>query len=174
MYYGHDNVKILNGGLKKWITEGKQTETTLSTPEPKIFKAAPQANFIADIEDVKLAIEHDEIYLVDALNVEHHAGIKPFHPTLAPAGHIPTAINIPGPSNVKKESGLFLSPIELKEHWRGLKAKPQDKVITYCGGGYYGAFDLFALYQLGYKRVSLYDGAWYEWISDKTRPVETG
>jgi thiosulfate/3-mercaptopyruvate sulfurtransferase len=174
LYYGHDNVKILNGGLKKWITEGRQIETHVSIPALKIFKAAPQASLIADIEDVKLAIKQDNIYLVDALNVEHHVGTKPFHPSLAPAGHIPTAINIPGPSNVKKESGLFLSPVELKKHWSRLKAIPQDKVITYCGGGYYGAFDLFALYQLGYKRISLYDGAWYEWISDKTRPIETG
>jgi thiosulfate/3-mercaptopyruvate sulfurtransferase len=150
----------------------RKIETEASVPTPTIFKAKTQASLIADIEDVKQAIEQENIYLVSALNADHHFGKKPFSPNLAPPGHIPTAINIPGPSNVK-ENGLFLSSVELKEHWSKLKATPQDKVITYCGAGYYGAFDLFALYQLGYKQISLYDGSWIEWKSDKTRPIAT-
>jgi thiosulfate/3-mercaptopyruvate sulfurtransferase len=173
MYYGHDNVKMLNGGLGKWKAEGRELETKASVPTPTVFKATIQANLIADIKDVQQAIEQKNIYLVDALNADHHFGRKPFSPNLAPPGHIPSAINIPGPSNISTETGLFLSPVELKAHWSKLKANPQDKVITYCGAGYYGAFDLFALYQLGYKRISLYDGSWIEWISDKTRPIAT-
>ena len=173
MYYGHHNVKILNGGFKKWKMEGREIEIEAFVPPPAVFKSTIQANFISDIDDVKQAIDQDDIYLIDALNADHHFGRKPFAPTLAPPGHIPTAINIPGPSNVSTETGLFLSPVELKEHWSILKAKPQDKVITYCGAGYYGAFDLFALYQLGYNQISLYDGSWIEWISDPTRPVAT-
>jgi len=172
-YYGHDNVKILNGGLGKWKAEGRETETKASVPTPAVFKATTQPSLISDLEDVKQAIKQENIYLVDGLNVEHHLGKKPFGPTLAPPGHIPTAINIPGPSNISKEDGLFLSPVALREHWSILKASPEDKIITYCGAGYYGAFDLFALYQLGYKRISLYDGSWVEWISDKTRPIAT-
>ncbi len=126
---------------------------------------------MSEIGDVKRAIAQEDIYLVDALNADHHSGKSPFDPSIAPAGHIPTAINVPGPSNINMETGLFLSPIELKENWVVLKAKPDDQVITYCGGGYYGAFDLFALYQLGYNRISLYDGSWIEWISDPTRTV---
>ena len=173
MYYGHNNVKILNGGFGKWKIEGREIETEAFVPPPAVFKATAQASFISDIDDVKQAIEQDNIYLIDALNADHHFGRKPFAPTLAPPGHIPTAINIPGPSNISMETGLFLSPVELKEHWSILKANPQDKVITYCGAGYYGAFDLFALYQLGYNRISLYDGSWIEWISDPTRLVAT-
>jgi len=173
MYYGHDNVKILNGGLGKWKTEGRELETETSVATPTVFKAKTQASLIAEIEDVKQAIEQDNIYLVDALNADHHFGRKPFSPNLAPPGHIPSAINIPGPSNINTENGLLLAPVELKEHWSKLKANPQDKMITYCGAGYSGAFDLFALYQLGYTRVSLYDGSWVEWISDKTRPIAT-
>ena len=173
MYYGHDKVKILNGGLGKWKTEGREIETEASVATPTVFKAKTQASLIAEIEDVKQAIEQDNIYLVDALPADHHFGKKPFSPKLVPPGHIPSAINIPGPSNINTENGLLLAPIELKEHWSKLKANPQDKVITYCGAGYGGAFDLFALYQLGYNRVSLYDGSWIEWISDKTRPIAT-
>jgi thiosulfate/3-mercaptopyruvate sulfurtransferase len=159
MYYGHENVKILNGGLGKWKAEAREIETENFKPTPAVFKARVQPNLLADLEDVEQAIEQDNIYLVDALNPENYSGKRPFSPQLAPAGHIPTAINIPGPSNINKENGLFLSPAELEEHWRKLKAKPNEKVITYCGAGYYGAFDLFALYQLGYKRISLYDGS---------------
>jgi thiosulfate/3-mercaptopyruvate sulfurtransferase len=170
MYYGHKDVKMLNGGLDRWKAEGRKLETESFAPSPTNFKATVQSSFISDIEDVKHAIEHDDIYIVDALNADHHFGRRPF-PGLAPPGHIPTAINIPAPSNINMETRLFLSPDKLKELWSKLKASPQDKVITYCGGGYYGAFDLYALYQLGYKRISLYDGSWIEWISDSTRPI---
>ena len=173
VYYGHDDVKMLNGGIRRWKAEGREIETEPFIPSPAVFKANTQPNYISEIEDVNQAIKRDDIYLVDALTAEHHFGKKPFVPTLAPPGHIPTAINIPGPSNVSMETGLFLSPAELKEHWSRLKANSDDKVIIYCGAGYYGAFDLFALHQLGYKRISLYDGSWKEWISDKSRPIAT-
>lgn len=123
MYYGHDNVKILNGGLERWKAEGREIETKASLPTPMIFQATPQPNLIAGIVNVELAIEKDNIYLVDALTEDHYYGRKPFTPTLAPPGHIPTAINIPGPSNIDQETGLFLSPVDLKEHWSKLKAK---------------------------------------------------
>ena len=173
MYYGHTDVKILNGGLGRWKAEGREIETISFVPSPAIFKAYVQPNLLSEIEDVEQAIKQDNIYLVDALNADHHFGKKPFSPKLAPPGHIPTAINIPGPSNINMETGLFLSPVELKEHWSKLEANQQDKVITYCGAGYYGAFDLFSLHQLGYKRISLYDGSWFEWISDPTRLIAT-
>ncbi|MCP3901713.1 MAG: sulfurtransferase [Desulfobacteraceae bacterium] len=173
MYYGHTNVKILNGGLVRWKAEGKEIETKSFVPQPTIFKANTQTDLLSEIEDVKQAIKQYDLYLVDALNSDHHFGKKPFSPTLAPPGHIPTSINIPGPSNINMETGLLLSPVELKEHWSKLEANQQDKVITYCGAGYWGAFDLFALHQLGYERVSLYDGSWMEWISDPTRQIET-
>ena len=173
MYYGHDNVKILNGGLGKWKAEGREIETEASVATPTAFIATTQTNLKADVEDVKQAIEQDNIYLVDGLTTEHYLGRKPFHPSLAPPGHIPSAINIPGPSNINSENGLILAPVELKEHWSKLKANPQDKVISYCGAGYYGALNLFALHQLGYNQVSLYDGSWMEWKSDKTRPIAT-
>jgi thiosulfate/3-mercaptopyruvate sulfurtransferase len=117
MYYGHNNVKILNGGLGRWRVEGRKIETEPIIPPQTVFKANPQPRFLSEIGDVKQAIEKDDIYLVDALNAEHHFGEKPFGPTLAPAGHIPTVINVPGPSNINMETGLFLSPIELKNHW---------------------------------------------------------
>jgi thiosulfate/3-mercaptopyruvate sulfurtransferase len=54
-----------------------------------------------------------------------------------------------------------------------LGLNPDQKIITYCGAGYYGAFDLFVLYLLGYDQVSLYDGAWMEWGANPKLPVET-
>ena len=172
-YYGHDNVKILNGGLKKWKAEGRQLETSAPVSLATVFKTKIQSGLIAGIKDVEQAIKKENIYLVDALTADHHFGRKPFHPSLAPPGHIPTSINIPGPSNIDPGTGLFLLPAALKEHWSSLKADSQDKVIVYCGAGYFGAFDLFALYQLGHKTISLYDGSWMEWISDETRTIAT-
>jgi hypothetical protein len=71
MYYGHDNVKILNGGLGKWKAEGREIETEASAATPTVFEATTQASLIAGIKNVEQAIEQDNIYLVDALNADH-------------------------------------------------------------------------------------------------------
>lgn len=80
---------------------------------------------------------------------------------------------MPAPSNLDANSLLRSPPETLAAVYAQAGVMPGRPVITYCGGGYYGAFNAFVLYQLGYQNVRLYDGSWTEWISRGGR-IETG
>ena len=88
------------------------------------------------------------------------------------AGHIPSAKNVPAPSNLDAAQQL-LPAGKLAGMYAKVGANRGTPIITYCGGGYYGAFTTYVLYQLGYENVRLYDGSWAEWISEGGA-VETG
>lgn len=169
-YYGHDDVKLLNGGLTKWTLEGRPLETGTNTPSPTTFTANVRPDLLATRADVEQAIADPDIVLIDALPAPYYLGLQS-DPGLRP-GHIPTALNLPGPDNLDPVDSTVLSPAELTQRWQPLGLQPNQRIITYCGGGYIGAFDLFLLYQLGYEQISLYDGSLMEWATNPDLPME--
>ncbi|MBE0617482.1 MAG: sulfurtransferase, partial [Proteobacteria bacterium] len=153
-YYGHQNVKLLDGGLKQWRLESRPLENEITSPAPSTFLAQVRPEWRATMTEVQDAIGRTDVQIVDArLNSDYTAG------------HIPSAKNVPAPSNLDPHSGALLEQPKLASLYQEAGLKPENRVITSCGGGYYGALDLFALYQLGYENVSLYDGSWLEWTS---------
>ena len=147
-YYGHDDVMVLDGGLKKWMEEGRPLEEGAVVPEPATFTAEVRPELLADVEEVKQAIEEPNVVLIDALSAEFYSGEYSI-PGLR-AGHIPTAFNLPAPDNLNPNDYTLLSAGELAQLWQKIDLKPTQRAITYCGAGYFGALDLFALYQLGH------------------------
>ena len=90
-----------------------------------------------------------------------------------PAGHIPSSKNVPATIEPGHNYVLRLPPEQLAATYVQAGVTPDKEVITYCGGGYYGAFSLFVLHELGYENIRLYDGSWMEWVS-KGGAIETG
>ncbi len=162
-YYGHEAVKLLNGGLAKWTVEDRPLETAVIAPPQTIFKACVVPELRATIEDVKLAIGNPDVRIINALPEPPHL-----------AGHIPSARNVPAPSNIDPATQTLLPLENLTQLWLAADLKPDQLAITYCGGGYYGAFDLFVLYLMGHEKAALYDGSWIEWSANAELPVETG
>lgn len=161
-YYGHDDVKLLNGGLENWIREGLPLEQGEIVPLPGLFTAETHPELLATLDDVQQAIERPDVVLIDALPAEDYA-----------SGHIPSAVNVPAPDNLDPTTHQLLPPDELAQLWQDVDLQSEQRVITYCGGGYYGSLDLFALHQLGHDDIRLYDGSWLEWESHPNLPVET-
>lgn len=172
-YYGHDAAMLLDGGLTAWLGEGREIQNTTPVIEPKPFHSRPRRELIATCEQVQEAIGRAEVCIVDALPARFYSGDACLFPTHR-AGHIPTSVNVPAPANVDRSSQTLLPVDVLEALWRDAGVSRGQQVITYCGSGMYGAFDLFVLHLLGYENVSLYDGSWQEWGADPALPVETG
>ena len=172
-YYGHDDAKILDGGLTKWTAEGRALEIRTPTYAAETFRARTRPELIATRDEVVQAIGRADVRIVDALPKAFYAGRMRLYATHS-AGHIPTARNLPATDNIDRATQTLLPPDELAQLWAKVDLGPDQKAITYCGAGAYGAFDLFVLYVLGHENASLYDGSWMEWGANPESPVEMG
>jgi thiosulfate/3-mercaptopyruvate sulfurtransferase len=172
-YLGHNDVRILDGGWDKWVAEGRRAESGIPAIEPGDFTAQPREALRARIDEVRAALHSRDVVIVDALPGKIYRGEAPMFPTHR-LGHIPGAKNISAPSNINRTTNVLLPMEQLSQVWDRLELTPRTKVITYCGAGPYGAFDLFALHLLGHENAVLYDGCWLEWGARDDLPIEVG
>jgi len=172
-YYGHENVKLLDGGLTRWEAQERPIERGPVESQPAIFKARVCPELRVEADDVMRAIESEDICIVDALPEAFFTGEACLYPGHR-AGHIPTAHNVPAPANLDHVTQTLLPAAELVRLWAPVGLQPAQRVITYCGGGVFAAFALFTLYVMGHENAALYDASWMEWGADLKRPIETG
>ena len=190
-YYGHDRVRVLDGGLRDWVASGRLISTDVHEPAARRFTPRPRTGWLATKDDVLSAVSDKSAVLIDCLNAELFVGGGDRHLWGLRPGHIPGARNVPYLANIdpslatataaERESLLasgrsfkFASPDVLRQLYLAAGIDPRDRVITYCGRGYAGACGLLALRSIGLKDVRLYDGSWCEWSTDMSLPVETG
>jgi thiosulfate/3-mercaptopyruvate sulfurtransferase len=172
-YYGHKNMKIMNGGRKKWEMEGR----AYTKDDPVAQKPQPQSTYVAQ-PDVKRAIERAETVLVDVRSPKEFSGeitAPPEYPTehAQRGGHIPGAANIPWAQAVKEEDGTFKNADDLKRIYEGKGITKDKHVICYCRIGERSSHSWFVLkYLLGYPSISNYDGSWTEWGNMIGNPIE--
>jgi thiosulfate/3-mercaptopyruvate sulfurtransferase len=176
-YYGHDRVKLLNGGRVKWEAEGRPYTTEVpSHPQTSYqFSGSPREELRAYREQVLDRI--GKAALVDVRSPKEFSG-ELLAPENLPqegaqrGGHIPTAANIPWATAVR-EDGTFKSAGELREIYGGKGVDPEREVIAYCRIGERSAHTWFVLKELlGYPDVRNYDGSWTEWGSSIRVPIE--
>jgi thiosulfate/3-mercaptopyruvate sulfurtransferase len=168
-YLGHETVAVLNGGLAAWCAAGLPLACDTPQREPRIFRARPDPNRVAQTHDIQGALERGTIALVDARSAERFAGRNE---TLDPvAGHVPGACNHPFASNLDA-NGRFLPAARLRELWQATLADaPADQVVCMCGSGVTACHNLLALELAGLRGARLYAGSWSEWLRDPARPV---
>jgi thiosulfate/3-mercaptopyruvate sulfurtransferase len=178
-YYGHDDVKLLNGPREKWIADGRPTTGERPSYPPASFQARPGDESIrARREEVLAAIE-DSTRLVDVRSPAEFAGeiISPSgyeQEGAQRAGHIPGAASIPW-SQAVKDDGTFKSAEELRDLYGSKGVLDGDEIIAYCRIGERSAHTWFVLHELlGREKVKNYDGSWTEWGSLVGVPIETG
>jgi thiosulfate/3-mercaptopyruvate sulfurtransferase len=174
--YGHQNVKLLDGGRKKWELDGRELSKETVERTPTTYTAADQDTSIRAFRDETI----DAIgvkNLVDVRSPDEFAGrlLAPAHlpqEQAQRAGHIPTAINIPW-SKAANEDGTFKSDDELRALYGAAGLDDGKDTIAYCRIGERSSHTWFALHELlGHQNVKNYDGSWTEYGSLVGVPIE--
>jgi thiosulfate/3-mercaptopyruvate sulfurtransferase len=180
-YYGFSDVRLMNGGRKKWITEDKPLTKDVPTPEKGHFRSkGPNEKLRAYYDEVRRSLDDvrsGKLALVDVRGPKEFSGevtAPPEYPTehAQRGGHIPAAKNIPWAQAVN-EDGTFKSREELDTLYGGKGVSAERPVITYCRIGERSSHTWFVLtYLLGYPNVRNYDGSWTEWGNQVRSPIE--
>jgi thiosulfate/3-mercaptopyruvate sulfurtransferase len=171
---GHDDVAVLNGGLKKWKAEGRPLD---NGPPPRRterhFTPRFHAELVRDVGDIQKLIGNKAAQIVDARAAARFEGTVPEPRQGLRSGHIPTSRNVPFQSLLNAD-GTLKSVAELRELFARAKVDPAKPVVTSCGSGVTAGVVALALAMLGNPSAAVYDGSWTEWGSDAGLPIETG
>ncbi len=177
-YNGHKDVRLINGGRKKWVEEKRPLTTEPAKVTPTTYKAGGVDESVrARKEEVRDAVEgKSRTQLVDVRSVDEFTGkiIAPpgMTETAQRGGHIPGAANIPW-SQAANEDGTFKSVEALKQLYGDKGIRGEGEVIAYCRIGERSSHTWFVLkYLLGYDNVKNYDGSWTEWGNLVGAPIE--
>ena len=180
LYYGHENVKLMNGPREKWISEGRPTSTDVPSYEAQEFTAREEGNeaIRAYRDEVQAALGED-VRLVDVRSPQEYSGeliaMAGYEQEGAQrAGHIPGAASVPWAQAVQ-EDGTFKSSDELRELYTQKGVVDGSPIIAYCRIGERSAHTWFVLHEiLDLPNVKNYDGSWTEYGSLVGVPVEKG
>jgi thiosulfate/3-mercaptopyruvate sulfurtransferase len=175
--YGHEDVRIMDGGRKKWLAEGRELTTDKTAFAAKSYKAsAPDSSLRALLPEVQQAVAGKKTALVDVRSPQEFTGeiLSPpgLPETCQRGGHIPGAKSIPWGKNCN-EDGTFKSFDELKSLYSAQGVSGDQPVIAYCRIGERSSLTWFVLkYLLNFNNVKNYDGSWTEWGNLVGAPVE--
>lgn len=177
-YYGYNDVRIMNGGRKKWLEEDRSIDKTIATYPTGNFKASnPDEKIRTYLNHVSDSLKNNQSILVDVRSPAEFTGevtAPAEYPTehAQRGGHIPKAINIPWGKAVN-EDGTFKSLEDLMKLYKENGILPDKEVISYCRIGERSSHTWFVLkYLLGYPDVKNYDGSWTEWGNMIGNPIE--
>jgi thiosulfate/3-mercaptopyruvate sulfurtransferase len=172
--YGHRDIRILNGGLKKWRAEGRAVETGEVTAKPASFNASYDEKRVRSIEAMIANVASRAEQVIDARAADRFEGraVEP-RPGIR-AGHIPGALNLPYNNLFDASSGTMKPLEELKKAFAGAGVDTTKPIVTSCGSGVSAAVLTLALYRLGVEDTALYDGSWSEWGKADGPAIATG
>ena len=163
MYFSHQNVSMLDGGITKWKKENLSLEIKANNFKPSKFLGKINPDIISGFEHIRDNL--DNLKIIDARSTGEYDGTVV---RAAQTGHIPNAINIDWNQNLR-EDGIFKSDDELSKMYD----IPKDsEIVTYCQGAYRAANSFLVLKKLGFKNVKVYLGSWGEWGNSTVLPIE--
>ncbi|WP_412771847.1 3-mercaptopyruvate sulfurtransferase [Nitrobacter sp.] len=172
--FGHGDVRVLDGGLKKWRAEGRPVASGRATPKPGKFTAAFDPAYVRSKAQLVSNLSSHREQLVDARAAGRFEGsVAEPRPGLR-SGHIPGSRNLPYNELFDAATGIMKSLDELRAAFAGAGLDLAKPVVTTCGSGVSAAVLTLALYRLGVRGSALYDGSWSEWGLQDGPPVATG
>jgi len=178
--YGHRDVRIMDGGRRKWEREERPLTTEVPAVHTTSYRAPDQDRSLrAFLPDVMAQVKRRAVHLVDVRSPQEFSGeilAPPGLPeTCQRGGHIPGASNIPWSKAVNEDDGTFKGADELRALYRAAGISGDRPIITYCRIGERSSHSWFVLkYLLGHEDAKNYDGSWTEWGNLVAAPVATG
>ncbi len=167
---GLENISILNGGLQKWLDEGRPTSSKEKKYTTGNFSPVSKKNIFINKEQVLSATKNTNTLLIHTLKPSVFDGSDD-RLIFGRRGHIPTSINLPSSLVLEADSATVLSSDRLEQIFKNIGVDRVENLITYCGGGINASLVAFALKLLGYNNVSIYDGSMNEWGNDISLPI---
>jgi thiosulfate/3-mercaptopyruvate sulfurtransferase len=167
-YFGHPDVRLLDGGSRAWGRAGLPVTTQAIRPRDSHWTGVRDDTRIATWRDVQQCVDSVDAAIVDARSDGEYLGTQAW---AARGGAIPGAVHIEWTRNVG-EDGAFKPAPELRRMYNEAGVTPDREVVVYCQGGYRSAHTCLALRLLGYPRVRNYIGSWKEWGDRLDLPIE--
>ena len=172
--FGHRNVRVLDGGLKKWLREGRPTHSGKVTSKPTKFRAELDTSFVRSQPQLLSNLETQTEQLVDARPQPRFEGTVAEPWPGRRSGHIPGSRNVPYAGLFDAATGAMKPLEELRQAFSGAGVDLNRPIVTTCGSGVSALVVTLALYRLGVRGSALYDGSWAEWGLPDGPPVATG
>ena len=172
--FGHAKVKVLDGGLQKWLSEGRATHSGKVTPKPKKFQAKLDSRFVRNKQQLLGNLETQAEQLVDARPRPRFEGTVAEPWPGRRAGHIPGSRNVPYAELFDAKTGAMKPLEDLRRAFKGAGVDIEKPIVTTCGSGVSALVLTLALYRLGVRGTALYDGSWAEWGLPDGPPAATG
>jgi thiosulfate/3-mercaptopyruvate sulfurtransferase len=172
--FGHDRVSVLDGGLARWMAEGRPLTEQLPAVTARRFTARFRPELVRDLEQMKALLAEREAQILDARSPGRFAGTEPEPRAGLRSGHIPGSRNLFFKSLIDEATHRLKSPAELEELCREAGIDSHQPVTTSCGTGVTAAILALGLFCLGNENVAVYDGSWTEWGGREDTPVSRG
>jgi thiosulfate/3-mercaptopyruvate sulfurtransferase len=169
-YYGHRQVRLLNGGWDLWIAEGRAVASTSASPNSASFTPKIDDSWIAEWEQVRAAIKNPACGILDVRADKEWTGADPMGTRRG--GHIPSAVHLDWRETIDQDTKRFKPTSVIQEMFARSGLSPEKEVISYCQGGIRSAHAAFALRFAGYDRVRNYERGWSEWGNREDLPIE--
>jgi thiosulfate/3-mercaptopyruvate sulfurtransferase len=172
--FGYPNVKVLDGGLKKWLREGRPTHSGKVTPKPGKFQAKFDSSYVRSQQQLVRNLETHAEQLVDARPRPRFEGTVAEPRQGLRSGHIPGSRSVPYAELFDAVTGAMKPLEELRRIFGSAGVDTAKPIVTTCGSGVSALVVTLALYRLGVRGSALYDGSWSEWGLPDGPPVATG
>jgi thiosulfate/3-mercaptopyruvate sulfurtransferase len=171
--FGHDKAAVLDGGLPKWIAEGRSLEAAPARPaRPATFLADFRALRLRGLGDIRDNLASKAELVVDARSAgRFNATVAEPRPGIR-GGHIPGSVNLPS-SEVMAADQTLLGKDDLRARFRAIGVDGSRPVVTSCGSGITATVLTLAMAHAGLPQGAVYDGSWTEWGSRADTPIET-
>jgi thiosulfate/3-mercaptopyruvate sulfurtransferase len=172
--FGHDKVRVLDGGLKKWMAEGHPVQGGNKMTQPATFKAKFDARRVRSVEQMVANVASRAEQVIDARAKERFEGSVPEPRPGLRVGHIPGSRSLPYNLLIDAATGMMRPLDELRAAFANAGVDLGKPIATSCGSGVSAAVLTLALYRLGVENPALYDGSWSEWGMQNGPALATG